>query len=104
LEHTLAADADEPVPARGDRLPTEMDVDVVPVREFPCYNRGGNRIIGRDVLDREVGEDHAPSERHSGRIALEYFDLVARIAKLHRDGEIEARRPRAAACDFYQIP
>ena len=34
FEQALAADADEAVPARGDRLAANMDVDVVPMREL----------------------------------------------------------------------
>ena len=34
FEQALAADADEAVPARGDRLAAEVDVDVVPMREL----------------------------------------------------------------------
>src|SRR5207244_1265215 len=91
FEQALAADADEAVPARGDGLAAEVDVDVVPMRELGCDDRGGRRVVGLQVFDGLVGEDDAPSEGHSGRVALEYLDSVRRIAQLHRDGEIESR-------------
>ena len=78
FEQALAADADETVAARGDRLAAKMDVDVVPVRELGGDRRRGDRIVGGDVLDREVGEDHAPAEGDARRIALEHLDLVRR--------------------------
>src|SRR6185312_672451 len=53
----------------------------------------------RDIVDRQVGEDNAPAEGDARRIALEYLDLVARVAQLHRDREVEPRRPRADARD-----
>ena len=37
------------------------------------------------------------------RIALEHFDLVGRIAQLHREGEIEAGRPAADAGDLHRM-
>ena len=52
------------------------------------------------VLDRLVGKDDAPAERHAGRVALEHLDLVRRIAQLHRDREIKPRRPAADAGDL----
>src|SRR3954449_3470644 len=78
-----------------------MDVDVVPVREFLRYRRGGDGIVGGDVLDSQIGEDDAPAEGDAGRIALEDGDVVRGIAQLHRDGEIQPRRPSADAGDSH---
>src|SRR3954451_10800112 len=83
LEQALAGGANEAVPARRDRLAAEVDVDIVPVREFTVDRRGRDGIVFSDVLDREVGEDDAPTEGDARRIALEDLDLVARIAQLH---------------------
>ena len=88
--------------ARGDRLAFDVDVDVVPVREFGGDDRGGGRVVGLQVFDRLVGEDDAPAKRHPRRIALEDGDVVCWIAQLHRDGEIEARRAAADAGDLHR--
>src|SRR5437588_7765066 len=40
FEQALAADADEAVPARRDRLTAKVDVDVVPMRELGGDDRG----------------------------------------------------------------
>ena len=56
-------------------------------------------IVRGDVVDGQVGEDDAPAEGDAGRVALEDLDLVRRVAQLHRDGEIEARRAAADAGD-----
>src|SRR5574338_812083 len=102
FEQALAADADEAMPARGDRLPAVMDVDVVPMRELLRDGFGGNEVVAGDVVDGEVGKDHAPAERDAGRVALENFDLMRGVAQLHRDGEIEPRRPAADAGDLHE--
>src|SRR3982750_2598851 len=78
-----------------------MDVDVVPVREFPGDDLRGLGIVARDVVDREVGEDHAPTEGDAWRIAFEDRDVVRRIAQLHRDGEVEAGGTGADAGDLH---
>ena len=76
LEQPLAADADEAVAGRSDRLAAEVDVDVVPVREFVGDDL--SRIPDRcaEVLDRLVGEDDAPAEGDARRVSLEDFDFV----------------------------
>ena len=102
LQQALAADADEAVARRSDALAAVMDVDVVPMRELGGDDRGGDRVVGGDVLDGEIGEDDAPAEGHAGRVALEHFDLVRRVAQLHRDREIEPRRPAADAGDLHE--
>ena len=58
-------------------------------------------IVGGEVLDRLVGKNDAPAEGDSGGVALEHFDLVRGVAQLHRNGEVETRRPSADAGDFH---
>src|SRR5690348_858614 len=101
FEESLAADANEAVAAGGDRLAVHVDVDVVPVRELLGDGLRGSRVVARDVLDREIGKDDSPPEGHAWRIALELLDLVRRIAQLHRDVEIEPRRPAADTGDSH---
>ena len=104
FEHALAADADEAVARRGDRLAADMDVDIVPMRELVGDDRARMRDRWRvQILDRLVGEDHAPAEGHAGRVALEHLDFMRRIAKLHRDREIEAGGTGADAGDPHAV-
>ena len=91
----------KPCPDEVMHLAAIMDVDVVPMRELVGDDLRRCGIVGGQVLDRLVGEDHAPAEGHAGRVALEYLDLVRRVAKLHRDREIEAGRPAADAGDLH---
>src|SRR5690242_11004545 len=78
-----------------------MDVDVVPMCEFLGDDFRGGGVVARDIVDGKIGEDDTPAEGHARRIALENFDIVAGIAQLHRDGEIEPRRPAADARDLH---
>src|SRR5207253_3193040 len=64
--------------------------------------RGRLRVVGGQILDRLVGEDDAPAERHARRVALEHLDLVRGVAKLHRNREIQPRRPTADAGDLHE--
>ena len=80
----------------------DMDVDIVPMRELAADRLAADGIVRHQVLDRLVREDDAPAERVVGPVALEHMDIMARIAHLHRDGEIKARRPAAHACDLHR--
>ncbi len=88
VQQPLAADADETVPGGTDRLPVDMDVDIVPMGEFVADHRGGDWIVRHQILDRLVGEDDAPAERVVGPVALEQVDFVPRLAQLHRYREV----------------
>ena len=101
VEQPLAADADEAVAGRADRLAVDMDVDIVPMGELAGDDRARDGIVGHQILDRLVGEDHAPAERVVGPVALEQVDLVRGIAQLHRDREIKPGRPAAEARDAH---
>src|SRR3546814_951611 len=91
IEQALAADADEAVARRADAIAVDVDVDIVPMGELALDDLAADGIVGHQVLDRLVGEDDAPAERVVGQVALEQIDLVARIAQLHRYGEITPR-------------
>ena len=82
----------------------DMDVDVVPMGEFVGDDPARYRIVGHQIFDRLVGKDDAPAEGHAFGIALEHMHLVARVAKLHRDGEIKAGGPAADACNLQARP
>ena len=82
----------------------DMDVDIVPMGEFALDDRRARHgIVGQQILDRLVGEDHAPAERVVGPVALEQVDVMRGIAQLHRDREIEARRARRRGTRFSSL-
>ncbi len=101
FEQSLAANADEAMARRGDRLPMDMDVDIVPMREFGGDGRGRDGVVGHEVVERLVGKHDSPAEGNSGGIAFEDVDLVGGVAKLHRNGEIESRGTAADASDLH---
>ena len=101
LEQPLAADADEAMPRRDDRLAADANVDVVPMRAFPRDLFARLRVVADEVVDRLVGKDHAPAKGHALGIALDEMDLVRRVAQLHRDGEGQPRGARADAFDLH---
>ena len=82
----------------------DVDVDVVPMGEFVGDDLARDGVIGHQVLDRLVGEDDALAEGDSLGIALEHMDVVTRVAKLHRDGEIEASGTSADAGNLQARP
>ena len=101
VEQALAADADEAMSRRSDAHVLEMDFDVIPVREFLGNHPAGHRIVGHQIFDRLIGKDDAPAEGHAFGVALEQVNLVRRIAKFHRYGEVEASRTPTDACNFH---
>ena len=96
-EQPLPADAREAMPARTDRPTMDVDVDVVPVDESRLDEGGGFRIIGLQICEGLVGEDHAPAEGIVRPVALVDHHVKRRITQLQGDGEIQATRP--GACD-----
>jgi hypothetical protein len=99
FEQPLAPDADETMARRADAVPLDMDLDIVPMGELVGDDPPGDRVVGHQILDRLIRKDHAPAEGHAFRVALEHMHLVPRIAELHRNGEVEACRAAADACD-----
>ena len=102
VEQPLAADADEAVAGRADRLAVDMDLDIVPMGELVADDGARDRIVGHQILDRLVGEDDAPAERVVGPVALIEVDLVRGIAQLHRNREIEPGGSPAQARDAHR--
>ena len=100
-EEPPAPDAAEAV-AAGDRpLSPVVDGDIVPVSEMRADRLGAFRVVPPEVVERLVGEDHAPPEGVVRAVALEDGDLIRRIAELHADREIQSRRTAAEACRLH---
>jgi hypothetical protein len=79
----------------------DANVDIVPMRAFVGDDRARDRVVANQVLDRLVGEHHAPAKGHAFGVALDDADVVRRIAKLHRDGKGQPRRSRSNAFDLH---
>ena len=55
--------------------------DVVPMRELVGDDLRRLGIVRLQILDRLIGKDDAPAERHARRVTLEHRNLVRRIAR-----------------------
>ncbi len=100
VEQPLAPDAAEPVAARADGAPADVDLDVVPVVERRQDRLRGGLVGLLQVAERLVGEDDTPAERVVWPIAFHYPDAMARVALLHEEREVRARlvRRRCRRC------
>jgi hypothetical protein len=93
IEQTPAADAAEAVPLRACDGTAVEHRDVVPIAEGPLDRFGALGIAALQVGKRLIGQHHAPAEGVIRAVALDNHDVVARIAQLRGDGEIEPGRP-----------
>jgi hypothetical protein len=67
----LAADADEAVPSRADRLlAPNVHLDIVPVGEAVLDLLRALGVVLAQVLERLVGEDYTPTEGDPGRVTF----------------------------------
>ena len=74
-QQPLPADARETMAARTYRPAMDVDVDVVPMDEGRLDDGGGFRIIGLEICEGLVGEDHAPAEGVVRPVALMDHDV-----------------------------
>ena len=102
VEQALAADADEAVAGGAHAASLVEHLDVVPVVEGVGHLLGRLRVGATQVLQRLVGEHHAPAEGVERPVALDHRHLQRREAPLHEQTEIEARRAAADAQDAPQ--
>jgi hypothetical protein len=98
-----APDAAEAVPGGESALAAIVHGNVVPIGEVAADRHGADRIVGGDVLQRLLRQDHAPAERVVRAIALDHGDVVGGVAQLGADREIEARRSAAEARNFHEV-
>src|SRR5580700_2718044 len=88
----LARDAAKTVTARVHRVASEINLDVVPVREG-LGDFAMRRLVGRaQILQRRVGENDTPPEGIEGTIALENADRPFRKAPLGQDSKVQPGR------------
>jgi hypothetical protein len=101
LKELAPGDPAEAMTARGYDTPSEVDIDVIPVREVVGDALVRFRVCRLQVCQRLVGEDDAPAERVIPPVAFEYCDMMRRIRAFHQKRQIEAGRT-AADCDNAQ--
>ena len=100
-EEPPAPDAAEPVAAGDRRHAPVVNGDIVPPGEVRADRLGAFRVVSCEIVERLVGEDHAPAERVVGAVALEDGDLVRGVAQLRAYREIQSRRTAAEACRLH---
>ena len=101
IQHAAPRDAAKPVPARGDGGALEMHIDIIPMgKAIENFLRRFGIVIAQ-ILDRRVGEHHAPAERVVMRVALDHMDIMPRIAQFHRYGKIKPGSPAADTGYFH---
>ncbi|EWS64060.1 hypothetical protein Y695_02702 [Hydrogenophaga sp. T4] len=102
VEQALAADADEAVTGGAHAAVFVEDFDVVPVVEGVGHLLRRLRVGALQVLQRLVRKHHPPAKGVERPVALDHRDLQVRVAALHEQAEIEARRAAADAQDAPQ--
>ncbi len=100
-QELLASDAAEAMAGRDNALAAIIDGDVVPIGEVRSDRFGTDGIVGGEIGERLVGEHDAPAEGVVGPIALDDGDVMRRIAQLHADREIKARRAATDARNLH---
>src|SRR6266446_6613571 len=92
-EQPLPADGGKPMTARGEDLPVEMHVDVVPDRKIlrEALVKGGVSML--DAAERLVGKDDPEPESVVCGISLPNLDMVFGVQQLDQRRQIEPRGP-----------
>src|SRR5690606_32673309 len=94
----------ETVAGRHLRAAIQRHGDVVPVRKAIPDPTRADRVVRFQIGQRLVGKDDAPAEGVSAPVALEDMDVVLRVPKLHRDGEIDAGGTAAKTSNTHETP
>ena len=103
-EQLFARDSGKAMAGRYDLLAAIMNSDVVPISKVGADRIRAQGIVGNDVVECFFGEDDAPAERVIRPVTLEHGDIVGRIAQLHADREIKARRTATEARNLHAPP
>jgi hypothetical protein len=75
--------------------------DIVPIGEMRPDRIAGHRVVLLHPAQRVIRQNDAPAEGVIGAVAFQNGDLMRRIAQLHRDGEVKARRTAAKAQNLH---
>ena len=94
-------DPGKAMPARNDPFAPMHHGDIVPIGEAALDRVIGLRVVLLHPRHGVVGQDHPPAERVIGAVPLQHRHLMRRVAQLHRDREIEARRATPKAKNLH---
>src|SRR5262249_18793806 len=95
LQQPPPAQRGEAVPAAGDRLALDVDVDVVPAGELALHRAVDLRVGVLDAAQGLVREHDAEAERVVGRVPFPDRDLAAGAELLGERREVQPARPAA---------
>ena len=87
------------MPARAHAAALEEDLDVVPVVEGVADQARAFGVGHQHVLQRLVGQHHAPAEGVVGAVALDHHHAAVGALLLHQQAEVQPRRAAADAHD-----
>ena len=104
IEQLLAADAAEAVASRDDAIAAIVHRYVVPIGEMLADGFCAQRIVAGEIIERLIGQHHAPAEGVVGTVTLDHGNVMCGIAQLHADREIKACRPTAEARNLHAVP
>jgi hypothetical protein len=85
----------KPCPVDTVRTPCGPDGDVIPIGEMRADLLRADGSFFCQIVERLVGQHHAPAEGVVGLVALDHGHLVRGIAQLHRDREVKTGRTAA---------
>ena len=97
-------DARKTVSPRHLPVPVADDRDVVPIDEVVADRLRRGRVVAFQPRQGVVGQHHAPAKGVARAVAFQHGHVMRRIAQLHRDREIEARRPAAQTENLHPVP
>jgi hypothetical protein len=104
IEQPLARDPAEAVTGRADGAAAHMDIDVVPVREVARDLLMALGIGAAKVLERRIGEHHAPPERVVRRVPLQHRDRDTGIRASQQQRQIQTCGPTADHHHLHRVP
>ena len=94
-EQTFASDAAKAMAGGTQAAALEVDLDVVPVVERRADVQRRRRVRHMQVRQRLVRQHHTPAKGIERPMPLDHGDLEVRIALLHQQREVQARRAAA---------
>ena len=89
------------MPARANRAPTKVHIDIVPVVERIADLCRGDRVSNTQITQRLIRKNDAPAEGIERAIALHDADFVLRVLQLHQKCKVQTRRATADAKDAH---
>jgi hypothetical protein len=77
---------------------------VVPLESAIANRFGACGVATIEAVEQAVPEDNSPPVGHAGGIAFNDGHIVAYVAQLHQDGEVQAGGPAPGTNDLHELP